>query len=181
MIIHLDRKLQEWQPNTASLSFLPTYTNAHGQTTPVVRLDAVEFELRHTREHLEKLKFNLLELATKQTFLARLGDPEEWQAMLANQCWTPTDVRALEMGEIAPAKSDLKASKGRMVELEMEIQLVCDQVTRIQDTVEAKWTEAGHLLGQLYSLRHAIQSLLEDAKVPLGQVISHSKFFLDFH
>lgn len=90
--------------------------------------------------------------------------------MLAGHQWTPSDVRALETGEIGPAKGELKACKTRMVEVEMEIQLVCDQVTRIQDTVECKWTEAGNLLGQLYSLRHAIGVILEDGKIPLGQV-----------
>ena len=62
---------------------------------PKLRLDLVEFELRHLKEHVDKLKFNYLEMRTKKEFMTRLLDPDEWGHLYNNAIWTPADIKSL--------------------------------------------------------------------------------------
>lgn len=64
---------------------------------PRLRLDLVEFEMRHLKEHVDKLKFNFLEMSTKQQFMQRLLDPDEWSHLCNNAIWTPADIKSLGM------------------------------------------------------------------------------------
>lgn len=97
----------------------------------------VEFECRHTREHLEKLKFNWLELQTKRDFLTRLSDGEEWRSCQSTR-WTPGELKQLEK-ECEPAKNALKEEKARTEELERRLFDFCEQNVNLEGSIGEKY------------------------------------------
>lgn len=106
----------------------------------------VEFEIRHTREHLEKLKFNLLELQTKSGFLRRLMDAEEWSACQTSR-WTPGELKQLERaGE--PTKMRLKGEKGRTQELQRMLAEGCEQLRQLEGETQERHTYLAELIAR---------------------------------
>lgn len=72
------------------------------------------------QEHFEKLKFNYLEMSTKQNFMQRLLDPDEWNHLYNNTIWTPADVKSLEK-QMEPTKIELVEAKRKTSELEGDL------------------------------------------------------------
>ena len=114
----------------------------HHNTTPAPQ---VEFEIRHTREHLGKLKFNWLELQTKRTFLARLSDADEWRACQSTR-WTPGELKQLERA-CEPAKEALKEEKARTEALQRQLLGLCEQGLALEREIGDKQHALADLLG----------------------------------
>jgi hypothetical protein len=117
----------------------------------------VEFEIRHTREHLEKLKFNWLELHTKRGFLNRLGNAEEWRACQLTR-WTPGELKQLEH-QMEPSKSVLKGEKTRTSELLRVLEEKCETVLGLQNSVQEKHEETDDLLRRYREAEDTLQNL----------------------
>lgn len=127
---------------------------SHHNNTPAPQVD---FELRHTREHLEKLKFNWLELHTKRTFLAHLSDADGWRACQTSR-WTPGELKQLERS-VEPVKAALKSTKEATVEWERRLQVACETIAGSQDTVLAKAQHVTELTRELAAERLALSTL----------------------
>jgi len=76
---------------------------------------------------VEKLKFNFLEMSTKQNFMQRLLDPDEWHHLHAQTIWTPGDIKALER-QMEPTKAALVEAKEKTLTLEAELAKVTDHL-----------------------------------------------------
>ena len=122
----------------------------------------VEFELRHTREHVEKLKFNLLELQTKSGFLRHLMDAEEWSACQTSR-WTPGELKQLERaGE--PAKMRLKTEKGQTQELQRILSEGCEQLRQLEDEAQDRHDRLSDLVKRYAACEQEVRELT--AKLP---------------
>lgn len=76
---------------------------------------------------MEKLKFNFLEMSTKQNFMQRMLDPDEWGHLYNSAIWTPADIGALEK-QMGPTKTALVESKQRCEELEAELAKITEHL-----------------------------------------------------
>lgn len=128
----------------------------------------MDFELRHTREHLEKLKFNWLELYTKRAFLTQLSDADGWRACQTSR-WTPGELKQLERS-VEPVKTALKSTKETTSELERRLQAACETIIGHQDTVLAKVQHATELTKELAAERLALGTL-QAALPAAGQLV----------
>lgn len=125
----------------------------HHNRTPAPQ---VEFELRHTKEHLEKLKFNWLELHTKAHFLDSLVDGGQWQ-----RTWTPAEIKQVERS-IEPAKTTLKLSKGTTVDLESSLQQECEQLVSMEESIRDRHHHMQSLIDAIRQNQHEIDQLLNE-------------------
>lgn len=121
----------------------------------------VEFELRHTREHLEKLKFNWLELSTKRDFLHRLSaaEGEEWRGCGTSR-WTPGELKQLERS-LEPDKAKLKTEKSRTNDLLQELGDNCEQISGRREQVREKRTLVRDLVQEFREQSETLRSLRE--------------------
>jgi chromosome segregation ATPase len=113
--------------------------------------------MRHTREHLEKLKFNWLELHTKRAFLLHLSDGDEWRACQTSR-WTPGELKQLER-ELEPAKAALKTEKERTAQLQRTLSEDCETLLTLQEAVRAKHSHATSLTSQYRKEFASLQEL----------------------
>jgi DNA repair exonuclease SbcCD ATPase subunit len=119
----------------------------------------VEFEIRHTREHLEKLKFIYLELYTKRGFLSHLTDSEEWRACQTTR-WTPGELKQLER-ELEPSKTTLKAEKTKSAELQRILAEKCEAALCLQKDVQDKHEETSELMRRYREAEDTLRDLRE--------------------
>lgn len=129
-----------------------------GTTGPRLRFDLVEFELRHLKEHVDKLKFNYLEMSTKQHFMHRLLDADEWNHLYNSAIWTPADMRSLErQGE--GVKAALVAAKGRCGEVEGEVGRLTEHLVAAGEGVQGKMEAAEALEQHIAALEEEVAAL----------------------
>lgn len=144
-----------------------------GTGGPRLRFDLVEFELRHLKEHVDKLKFNYLEMYTKQQFMQRLLDADEWNHLYNSAIWTPADMRSLErQGE--GTKAALVGAKNRCSELEAELSRLTEHLVAAGEGVQAKMEAAEALEQHIAGLEEEVASLRpsaeEESSVPVRSV-----------
>ncbi len=96
-------------------------------------------------------------------------DGEEWGAIAAGQKWTPAEIKAFEMGQVEPAKQELKGVKEGIGRLEREIQGTCEQLEQVVGRCERAGQEGLELVSQIKDLNEQIQAL-ESSQAPFAQV-----------
>lgn len=129
------------------------------QSTP----PQVEFELRHAYEHLEKLKFNWLELRTKREFLENLvekGREDQSSQQPFSSRWCPAELKQLE-DEILPIKMILKEEKSKTTSLIEEIELSSIDVVSLEEKLSLQYDESLSLLNDIIQCENEIQNTLD--------------------
>lgn len=107
---------------------------------------------------MDKLKFNFLEMCTKQQFMNRLLDPDEWGHLYNSAIWTPADIKSLErQGE--PVKASLVEAKTRTAALEAELSRITEHLCTLNDMVGQKVGSASELESEILVLKEEIAQL----------------------
>lgn len=131
----------------------------------------VDQELRCTRDHLAKLRFNWHEMKTKSLFLTKLSDADEWRACQTSR-WTPGELKQMENVEVFSRKERLKASKSATVELQRRLLQACETICETQEMVQTKQQQAQELLAEYVAEREMLQELTQQlpAATPLRSI-----------
>lgn len=101
-----------------------------------------------------KLKFNYLELATKQRFLEHLLDGEAWEAIPSE--WAPGPVKALEK-RVQDAKDQLKAVKERQLHVKEQLETICERLTAKLNSMARKRSETIDLVKAIRKLQFELR------------------------
>lgn len=137
----------------------------------------IDFELRHTREHLAKLKFTWLELQTKRRFLALLSanaNPEDGDHAAADwtECgvgrWAPGDIKRLETETVDTRKDALRVVKAETNALVESINEACERIATASDSLMADRENVENLIEEKNKLLAEINRL--ESEIPEGRV-----------
>lgn len=97
-------------------------------------------------------------MSTKQQFMQRLLDPDEWGHLYNNAIWTASDIKALEK-QMEPVKSALVECKGRTGSLEAELARVTEHLCGLNEVVGQKYSTASELESEIRVLAEEVKKL----------------------
>lgn len=117
---------------------------------------------------MSKLKFNLLELASKKRFLELIADEEEWRDAL--QQWAPGPLRMLESA-MQSQKDTLKQTKQEQRDCDAGMESVCEGIAVRQRDILRKRDEAVKLVNRVKELKERLH-LMEQDNTSSGDVYS---------